>query len=1212
MSRRDGGVSSRVWILSTAALLGAAGLARAQDRSLFFDVDAPGEDKAIDLWGLDTAWLSEGNVRRGVEFMGKPQVDLIRFSFTPDSALEDGDLSAAAQAEFDARMAIVDNYTEEDTELYFNSDAADNGIASWFRLGDGTTDAYKWAQLIDVTRQKCEDAGRTVLSVAPFNEPDDGFLNQGTVTRLGDICWQLRFGDFSAAFSDIRLCSSALNCDNAYYWYDVYDFMDEGNTHQLAGTFDSYAAFYQSVIANGDVATNDELHNVMEAMVGIEYGVSVGIWWGTAEYTRGQFVQASDGERLGYAEHRPNWSAASVYRAPDGSVKGFVGASERQAVTTDFRFVSTARDVFFDGQGPQRAYIQQVPGGNGYWVDQPNAEKMVNITWGDDIEPVVGGRYFLVSRSSGKVVEVAGGGTENGTNIQQGNFTGTEAQQWDIQPVDSRIGGDFNYFTMTAAHNGKSTDIYNYSLDDGGDVRLWDAASGVNQQWVTEYVEDGYFRLRSRWSGLYLEVADRSADAGANVQQGVLDGEANQEWRLIPASAGAYDFEAPPAPASVVATPREVAIDLSWDPVIVADLAGYEVLRSETLGGPYEMIGRGVAGTTFTDGKVLEGHTYHYVVKAADHSLNRSVASAESSASPQGGETLVAHLPFDGDGSDASGNGHEGLIGGQGRFGRGHVGSGALIMDGETQVTLPATVASHDALTVAGWVWWSGGDDWQRIFDFGNGTESYFFLSPKAGDGNLRFEIQHGGVQHQLNTTVLPSGRWVHVAVTLGDTACIYVDGELSAESETLSVHPSDVNPVLNLIGDSQYDADPMFQGMLDDFRVYNQTLSAGEVAALSVTAPATSTGTVAFWNFEDGVAGQSFTPVGAVAQSGGSYDLVSGILMRGYSATYGPSWSADAPPNGDQLAMSAADNAQDGYVIDGPLVGWSPTEWTIECTVLLEEISDWKTLIGIDGSSQEDVSADFYLQKNGVNNRFRINFDTVGGQRWTLDGTPSVLANTWYALAVTSDGVTLKMWLDSGSGYQQVGSLDISAQSPAENALPGSPMAWLFGRGWYDGAQVNRIDGRMDNVRFTEGVLTVEQMIPLNPLTDPAEVWRSEHFGTTANLGNAADDADPDGDGVVNLLERAFGGDPNGADPTVLPVVNDGAERLSLEYPRSLAATDLTWTVEESATLEGDWVSAMGSEEILSSDGSVELVRFTRPADTASKLFLRLRVTAP
>ena len=218
----------------------------------------------------------------------------------------------------------------------------------------------------------------------------------------------------------------------------------------MAGSFDSYAEFYETVRTNGHHASNDELHNVMEAMVGVEYGMQTGIWWGTAEYTRSEFVKISDGVRLGYAEHRPNWTAASVYRSPEGKVIGFGGTSERQAVETSYRFFSKDKDVYFDGYGPQREFIMTLPGGNGYQSGQTNAEGLVNITWGEDIQPVIEeGKYIIVNRNSGMVMEVTGGGSNNSDNVRQNNYTGGEYQHWNITPVGTRIVGDGRYYTMS-------------------------------------------------------------------------------------------------------------------------------------------------------------------------------------------------------------------------------------------------------------------------------------------------------------------------------------------------------------------------------------------------------------------------------------------------------------------------------------------------------------------------------------------------------------------------------------------------------------------------------------------------------------------------------------------------------------------------------------------------------------------------------------------
>jgi arabinan endo-1,5-alpha-L-arabinosidase len=53
------------------------------------------------------------------------------------------------------------------------------------------------------------------------------------------------------------------------------------------------------------------------------------------------------------------------------------------------------------------------------------------------------------------------------------------------------------------------------------------------------------------------------------------------------------------------------------------------------------------------------------------------------------------------------------------------------------------------------------------------------------------------------------------------------------ATSTSITIRPLDFKPVLNYIGRSQF-SDPLFNGNIDDFRVYNYALSSGEVVALA------------------------------------------------------------------------------------------------------------------------------------------------------------------------------------------------------------------------------------------------------------------------------------------------------------------------------------------------------------------------------------------
>jgi hypothetical protein len=163
-------------------------------------------------------------------------------------------------------------------------------------------------------------------------------------------------------------------------------------------------------------------------------------------------------------------------------------------------------------------------------------------------------------------------------------------------------------------------------------------------------------------------------------------------------------------------------------------------------------------------------------------------------------------------------------------------------------------------VTVAAWIKPSQLDTWSRIFDFGNGTNSYMFLTPQAGGTNLpRFAITTaggGGEQVVNSNTALTVGAWNHVAVTIGgSTATMYINGVAVGSNNAMTISPASLgNTTSNFIGKSQY-PDPTFNGTVDDFRVYGRVLSASEISSIAnqgsaaptvATAAAASPATVA------------------------------------------------------------------------------------------------------------------------------------------------------------------------------------------------------------------------------------------------------------------------------------------------------------------------------------------------------------------------------
>jgi len=90
-----------------------------------------------------------------------------------------------------------------------------------------------------------------------------------------------------------------------------------------------------------------------------------------------------------------------------------------------------------------------------------------------------------------------------------------------------------------------------------------------------------------------------------------------------------------------------------------------------------------------------------------------------------------------------------------------------------------------------------------------------------------------------------------------------------------------------------------------------------------------------------------------------------------------------------------------------------------------------------------------------------------------------------------------------------------------------------------------------------------------LTILEDPAEAWRYAHFGTNANNASiAGDQADADGDGIVNLLEYGLGSDPNTQDSVHSPTIAISAGHAQLYFHRNTSASDLTFTLEYSDSL--------------------------------------------
>lgn len=785
-------------------------------------------------WGLDTAWDSEDNVRRGTAFIGKENMKTGRISFQPSDLVgADGELSAAQKEALDSRIKHIK--LSGTTAVTVNCDHEALNSTNYYGKPE------EWYKVIKATVKYAQAAGLTVTSVAPFNEPDYTPWGEGTQAHFKSIAQLISEDDF---FKDIRISAgNTLNCDQALSWYNyMKPYVTEGNTHQLAGSFDTYATFFQTVRADGNHATADELHNVGEAIVGAEYGMQTGIWWGYDAVARGNFCKATNGgERLGYAENRDAWTSAAVYRQKGGGVEAFLGSSERQATTSSFEFVSTDEPVYYDGYGPVHAHTVTMPGGTGYQTGQSNAERWVQVAQGADVPPfkLEGGTYVIMNKKTRQVMSIYNASTENGARVVQNTYSGTASkshQQWKVVAVPPTVGGDFSYSYIKSARDTTALlDVLNWSLTSTGSVIAYKGDGGANEQWYFEYAGDGDYYIRSRHSSLCLEIGNGTATSNANVKQAELTGSAQQRWRFIPTDA-TRELTAPATPTGLKATPLPASVLLTWTANAESDLDGYMVLRGEAVADStrWSVIGRKVAGTAFIDNTCRQGKQYTYKLRAIDRASNMSAPSEAVAAATKGGRALVARYEFENGTQDLTANQFDAASNGTLTYQSANAKTGnSLRLAGSSYLLLPAKVADMEEMTIAVWAYWQTAGNWQRIFDFGNDTQHYMFLCPSNGS-EMRFVLKNGGDEQILSATKLSTRKLTHLAVTLGkDAVKLYVNGELAATSAGITIRPSDFAPVMNYVGRSQYAADPYFNGYLDDLRIYNYELDADEVKAV-------------------------------------------------------------------------------------------------------------------------------------------------------------------------------------------------------------------------------------------------------------------------------------------------------------------------------------------------------------------------------------------
>lgn len=204
-----------------------------------------------------------------------------------------------------------------------------------------------------------------------------------------------------------------------------------------------------------------------------------------------------------------------------------------------------------------------------------------------------------------------------------------------------------------------------------------------------------------------------------------------------------------------------------------------------------------------------------------------------------------------------------------------------------------------------------------------------------------------------------------------------------------------------------------------------------------------------------------------------------------------------------------------------------------------------------------------------------------------------------WKSVSVTSKDshsalVTSNVGLVNESATSALPASDFSltATSPVRDIGDSAEQPFTPAAGQKDFSGQGRIaNGRID--------------IGADEFMTPWQGWRDQWFALPDGGAGAEALDDPDHDGIENLLEYFQGGDPGRSDSSRWPKASINGAALRFSYIK--AAGELTYSVERSSTLSGQWTAVTTSEQ---TDGLGTCWKDI--PRSGSKEFFRLRVAQP
>lgn len=215
-----------------------------------------------------------------------------------------------------------------------------------------------------------------------------------------------------------------------------------------------------------------------------------------------------------------NWGNAQIETNTDSSSQKFeityMGNGYYKIVN---EYSGKALDIW-NGLSDSGTNVQQ------YEWNGSNAQLWKFVEIGD-------GSYYIKSKL-GTVLNVENAGTMNGTNVDSSTMDGSMAQRWNIKTAKTIDIKEGTYVIKSAGN------LYQVLTEKNSNFQINGFDCVDNQKFKITPIEDGYYKIENLQSGKVLDIANNSTKVRANVRPYTWNGTSAQLWKFIPDGEGGY------------------------------------------------------------------------------------------------------------------------------------------------------------------------------------------------------------------------------------------------------------------------------------------------------------------------------------------------------------------------------------------------------------------------------------------------------------------------------------------------------------------------------------------------------------------------------------------------------------------------------------------------------------------------------------------------